>query len=207
MLADVAKRGGAFIGLNPIHALYPANPESASPYSPSSRRWLNVIYIDVNAVDDFRLSKEAQAWWQKPATQKALQQARDAEWVDYSTVTALKMTALRMAWKGFAARDDEQMAAFRAFVAQEGDSLYWQAAFDALHAHQVKEDALRWGWPVWPKAYQSIDSPEVKNSVSSIMMRWISGSGCNGWHTPSLPPAGRPVRALRCRLACIAIWR
>ncbi len=62
------RRGGAFIGLNPIHALYPANPESASPYSPSSRRWLNVIYIDVNAVDDFRLSKEAQAWWQSPET-------------------------------------------------------------------------------------------------------------------------------------------
>jgi 4-alpha-glucanotransferase len=41
MLADVGERGGAFIGLNPIHALYPANPESASPYSPSSRRWLN----------------------------------------------------------------------------------------------------------------------------------------------------------------------
>ncbi|STQ08693.1 4-alpha-glucanotransferase [Enterobacter cloacae] len=43
MLASVGERGGAFIGLNPIHALYPANPESASPYSPSSRRWLNVI--------------------------------------------------------------------------------------------------------------------------------------------------------------------
>ena len=162
MLVDVAQRGGAFIGLNPIHALYPANPESASPYSPSSRRWLNVIYIDVNAVDDFRLSKEAQAWWKKPATQQALQRARDAEWVDYSAVTALKMTALRMAWKSFSARDDEQMAAFRQFVAQEGDSLYWQAAFDALHAHQVKEDALRWGWPVWPEAFQSVDSPEVK---------------------------------------------
>ncbi|MBW7620829.1 4-alpha-glucanotransferase [Citrobacter portucalensis] len=162
MLVDVAQRGGAFIGLNPIHALYPANPESASPYSPSSRRWLNVIYIDVNAVDDFRLSKEAQAWWKKPATQQALQRARDAEWVDYSAVTALKMTALRMAWKSFSARDDEQMAAFRQFVAQEGDSLYWQAAFDALHAYQVKEDALRWGWPVWPEVFQSVDSPEVK---------------------------------------------
>ncbi|HEF0025326.1 TPA: 4-alpha-glucanotransferase [Citrobacter amalonaticus] len=162
MLVDVAKRGGAFIGLNPIHALYPANPESASPYSPSSRRWLNVIYIDVNAVDDFRLSQEAQAWWQMPDTQKILQQARDAQWVDYSAVTTLKMTALRMAWKGFATRDDEQMAAFRAFVAQEGDSLYWQAAFDALHAWQVKEDELRWGWPAWPEAYQSVDSPEVE---------------------------------------------
>lgn len=30
MLVDVAKRGGSFIGLNPIHALYLANPESAS---------------------------------------------------------------------------------------------------------------------------------------------------------------------------------
>ncbi len=90
MLVDVAKRGGSFIGLNPIHALYLANPESASPYSPSSRRWLNVIYIDVNAVEDFHLSEEAQAWWQLPTTQQTLQQARDADWVDYSTVTALK---------------------------------------------------------------------------------------------------------------------
>ncbi|VED45798.1 4-alpha-glucanotransferase (amylomaltase) [Raoultella terrigena] len=72
MLPEIAQRGGAFIGLNPIHALYPANPESASPYSPSSRRWLNVIYIDVNAVEDFRLSKEAQAWWQLPATPAGL---------------------------------------------------------------------------------------------------------------------------------------
>lgn len=162
MLADVGDRGGAFIGLNPIHALYPANPESASPYSPSSRRWLNVIYIDVNALDDFRNSKEAQAWWAMSTTQQTLKRARDAEWVDYATVTALKMAALRLAWKGFAQRDDQQMTAFRQFVTQEGESLYWQAAFDALHAWQVKEDEMRWGWPVWPEAYQSVNSPAVK---------------------------------------------
>ncbi|PNC12350.1 4-alpha-glucanotransferase [Enterobacter cloacae] len=162
MLVSVGERGGAFIGLNPIHALYPANPESASPYSPSSRRWLNVIYIDVNALDDFKNSKEAQAWWKLDTTQQMLKQARDAEWVDYATVTALKIAALRLAWKGFAKRDDAQMAAFRQFVMQEGESLYWQAAFDALHAYQVQEDEMRWGWPVWPEAYQSVDTPEVK---------------------------------------------
>lgn len=162
MLANVGERGGAFIGLNPIHALYPANPESASPYSPSSRRWLNVIYIDVNALDDFKNNKDAQAWWTLSTTQQMLKQAREADWVDYSTVTSLKMAALRLAWKGFSTRKDEQMAAFRQFVAQEGESLYWQAAFDALHAYQVKEDEMRWGWPVWPEAYQSIDSPDVK---------------------------------------------
>ena len=99
MLPEVAKRGGAFIGLNPIHALYPANPESASPYSPSSRRWMNVIYIDVNAVEDFANSDEAQAWWKLPATQKKLKAAREVAQVDYTAVTELKMTALRMAWK------------------------------------------------------------------------------------------------------------
>ena len=162
MLPEIARRGGAFIGLNPIHALYPANPESASPYSPSSRRWLNVIYIDVNAVDDFRHSKEAQKWWQSSATQQALQAARQTDDVDYTAVTALKLTALRMAWKGFSARNDETTAEFRQFVTREGESLYWQAAYDALHAWQVKQDPMRWGWPAWPKAYQDTDSPEVK---------------------------------------------
>ncbi|HEX4503558.1 MAG TPA: 4-alpha-glucanotransferase [Scandinavium sp.] len=162
MLPEIARRGGSFIGLNPIHALYPANPESASPYSPSSRRWLNVIYIDVTALDDFRDNKEAQAWWKLPTTQQTLKSVRDAEWVDYATVTALKISALRMAWKKFAVRDDDQMAAFRQFALNEGESLYWQAAFDALHAYQVKEDEMRWGWPAWPEAYQNIDSPEVK---------------------------------------------
>ncbi len=52
--------------------------------------------------------------------------------------------------------------AFRQFVAEQGDSLFWQAAFDALHAQQVKEDEMRWGWPAWPEMYQNVDSPEVR---------------------------------------------
>jgi len=79
MLEQVEERGGAFIGLNPIHALYPANPQSVSPYSPSSRRWLNVIYIDVNGVDEFQRSEEAQAWWHQPETQSMLTAARATE--------------------------------------------------------------------------------------------------------------------------------
>ena len=69
LVSEVAARGGAFVGLNPIHALYPGNPEAASPYSPSSRRWLNVIYIDVDAVADFQQSEAAQRWWQAAETQ------------------------------------------------------------------------------------------------------------------------------------------
>lgn len=163
MVIEIAARGGAFIGLNPIHALYPATPESASPYSPSSRRWMNIIYIDVNAVEDFTLSSAARQWWKREETQQKLQAARDAEWVDYTAVTELKLTALAMAWQQFLQRsgDDALMVGFRGFIAREGDSLFYQAAFDAVHAWQMQQDPQRWGWPVWPEAFQDADSPEV----------------------------------------------
>lgn len=58
MLVDVVKRGGSFIGLNSIYAFYSVNSESVSLYSSFFRRWLNVIYIDVNVVEDFYFSEE-----------------------------------------------------------------------------------------------------------------------------------------------------
>ncbi|WP_418163147.1 4-alpha-glucanotransferase [Pantoea vagans] len=164
MLPKVSARGGAFIGLNPVHALFPSSPESASPYSPSSRRWLNVLYIDVNAVTDFRQSAAAQAWWQLPQTQQTLAQARAAEWVDYAAVTRLKIQALSLAWPQFTQRDaiDPEVQAFNAFVSEGGESLLHQALFDALHADQMAQDSGRWGWPVWPEALQHPGSPAVQ---------------------------------------------
>ncbi|WP_072927503.1 4-alpha-glucanotransferase [Nissabacter archeti] len=157
MLEETAKRGGAFIGLNPIHALYPAMPESASPYSPSSRRWLNILYIDVNAVDEFRHSKAAQRWWKQPDTQAALEKARASEWVDYSAVTALKREALRLAFPDFEVlpATHARKRAYLQFVEQAGSSLRQQAAFDALHEQLIKENKECWGWPAWPEKYRN----------------------------------------------------
>ncbi|QCR34746.1 4-alpha-glucanotransferase [Nissabacter sp. SGAir0207] len=156
MLEETARRGGAFIGLNPIHALYPAMPESASPYSPSSRRWLNIVYIDVNAVDEFRHSEAAQRWWHAPENQAALERARAAEWVEYSTVTALKLAALRQAFPLFEnlPASHARKRAYLHFVAQGGSSLRQQAAFDALHERLMQEEEGRWGWPAWPEQYR-----------------------------------------------------
>ncbi len=164
MLQEIAQRGGAFIGLNPVHALFPADPESASPYSPSSRRWLNILYINVAAVTDFQQSDEAQAWWRSPATQQALEAARASEWVDYTAVTRLKLEALRLAWPGFKLRaaEDEEVCAFTAFVDEGGTSLLHQALFDALHARLSGDDPLLWGWPTWPEALQHPDAPAVR---------------------------------------------
>ena len=163
MIDETARRGGAFVGLNPLHALFPAEPESASPYSPSSRRWLNILYIDVNAVPDFQQSEAARAWWCLEATQQALQAARRAEWVDYPAVTRLKLEGLRLAWQAFRLRDadDAEAAAFEDFVEAGGDSLLCQGLFDALHAEQRKQDGDSHGWQSWPDAFQHPDSAAV----------------------------------------------
>ena len=41
------------LGINPLHALFAAEPLHCSPYSPSSRIWLDYLYIDVTAVPGF----------------------------------------------------------------------------------------------------------------------------------------------------------
>ncbi len=168
MLAEIAERGGDFIGLNPLHALYPANPEGASPYSPSSRRWLNVLYIDVAQVEDFQQSKAAQRWWKTVKTQRALEKARDSEWVEYALVARLKLEALRLAWMQFRQRDaqDDAMLAFEAFVREGGDNLWYQAAYDALQCEKSADDTLRvgWpGWPGWPEAWHNTQLPAVQS--------------------------------------------
>lgn len=163
MIVETARRGGAFVGLNPLHALFPAEPESASPYSPSSRRWLNILYIDVGAVPDFQQSEAAQAWWRLEATQQALQAARRTEWVDYPAVTRLKLAGLRLAWRQFRQRDAEEaeVTAFDAFIEAGGDSLLFQGLFDALHAARREQQADCHGWQSWPEAFQRPDSAAV----------------------------------------------
>lgn len=164
LLSQVASRGGAFVGLNPIHALCPGDPEAASPYSPSSRRWLNIIYIDVAAVPDFQHSEAAQQWWQAAETQHALQAVRATDWVDYSAVMALKLKGLRLAYPQFMARkaDDAQRQAFARFVKQGGESLWLQAAYDALYVHLEKETGRAQGWNAWPDAYRNARGPVVR---------------------------------------------
>src|SRR3977135_1607522 len=53
-LVELAGRVGAGgIGVNPLHALFDDRPGEPSPYSPTSRLFLNPLYIDVEANAEF----------------------------------------------------------------------------------------------------------------------------------------------------------
>ncbi|MEZ9176073.1 4-alpha-glucanotransferase [Vibrio kanaloae] len=191
LVADIASRGGDFVGLNPIHSLFPANPEGASPYSPSSRRWLNILYIDVSSVPEFALSAEAQQTVGSAEFQQRLQKVREAHWVNYTEVSELKMGILPLLFAEFKTRhldkNSDRAQAFLAFVEEGGDSLMHQAAFDALHGELHTEDSGMWGWPVFPEKYRTFDSPAtqkyIKDNLDQVhlymYLQWLADCQIN----------------------------
>ncbi|WP_423841556.1 4-alpha-glucanotransferase [Actinobacillus equuli] len=158
-LSRLAEKGGDFVGLNPIHAIFPANPESASPYSPSSRLWQNIIYIDVTAIDAFQQSSEAQAWFHSAEIQQQLIEARVKDYVDYSQVMRLKLEGLRLAYATFVQQDQQ---AFEQFINEYGESLKVQGTFDALHYWLSSQFSEQWGWNFWAQEYQDYASNTVQ---------------------------------------------
>ncbi|MGR6980148.1 4-alpha-glucanotransferase [Testudinibacter sp. P27/CKL/0425] len=162
-LHQFQQAGGDFVGLNPIHALFPANPEGASPYSPSSRQWLNIIYIDVAALPEFQQSAVAQQWLAAEATQTTLAQLRAQDWIDYSAVMALKLAGLKLAFEQFEqAPNHARQQLFQQFVENGGESLQVQATFDALHADLSARLDNQWGWDCWAPEYQDYHSDAVR---------------------------------------------
>ncbi|CAM2990209.1 4-alpha-glucanotransferase [Vibrio neptunius] len=186
LVADIASRGGDFVGLNPIHSLFPANPEGASPYSPSSRRWLNIMYIDVSSVPEFALSIEAQQRVGSAEFQQRLQKARESHWVNYTEVADLKLSVLPLLFSEFKKRhldkNTERAQAFLAFVEEGGDSLVHQAAFDALHASLHAENSNIWGWPVFPDEYRRFENTAVQKFIEQnldqvhlyMYLQWVA---------------------------------
>lgn len=153
-LCDLARRfadvGADFVGLNPLHALFPDNPAHCSPYSPSSRTWLNPIYIQVPSVPEVLNSAAAQT----AISALDLDALRDTEFVDYPGVYRAKESVLQLAFEQlFGARRE----AFRSWVVEKGRALEQFARWETLQLHFAQQGKR--SFADWPEPYQSPDSP------------------------------------------------
>ncbi|ABD89313.1 4-alpha-glucanotransferase [Rhodopseudomonas palustris] len=131
-----AKHGCDVLGLNPLHQMFPDKPEHASPYSPASRHFLNVLYIDVVAIPEFRHSERARQLLEQPAFSDRLTRCRATSQIDYSLANALKLQALWLAYEDFrSAASQARNSAFQSFVEQAGEALRNSSLFQALRDH------------------------------------------------------------------------
>jgi 4-alpha-glucanotransferase len=161
-LARLCRRAGslgaATVGVNPLHALFAAEPRHYSPYSPSSRAWLDYLYIDVTAVPGFADDAAARAL----APEATIAAARGTELVDYAAVAALKRPVLEALHRRFRERGGGTAvdADFRAFLNEGGEALAAFALFEALHEHFTASGGP-FSWHEWPAAMRDPNSPEI----------------------------------------------
>jgi 4-alpha-glucanotransferase len=168
--AGVARQGGTLIGVNPLHALFPADPARISPYSPSSRLFLNPLYIDVTAVPDLAASAEARERVASNEFGHRLARVRTAGLVDYPAVARLKSDILHLLWQAF--RDNhlgsnptERGQAFQRFQAAGGDALIRFAQFHTVQADCIERDGF--AWKDWLPGMHSADAPDVLHFVEA----------------------------------------
>jgi 4-alpha-glucanotransferase len=159
LLEWTASVGGAFVGVNPLHALRNAGMD-VSPYSPVSRLFRNVIYLDVEAVPELADSDEARRMLESDALRDERERLRASDRVEYERVMALKRRVLATLHREFAARhsagDTERGRAYREYVAGQGEALEMFATFEAL------ADEQRTGnWREWPEELRDPASPAV----------------------------------------------
>lgn len=163
--------GAAVIGLNPLHALKNTKPYHISPYSPSSRLFLNDLYIDVEQVAEYQTAPEVKACLAEPSFQARIEAARRGELVEYDAVRSIKREVLELCHRAFLREHwegeepelqprTERGRAFHQFVAREGESLTSYAVFQALEEAQQAEHGISATWADWPEHYR-IPTPEA----------------------------------------------
>ena len=131
--------------LNPLSAATPGEPQQSSPYYPSSRRFLNPLYLRVEEVPGASLATR-----EVEPLSAAGRRLNDERLIDRNAVFQLKQQALQTIWERWS-----PSAAFERYCVQQGDPLRQFASFCVL-AEQFGQD-----WRQWPAEYQRAEGPAV----------------------------------------------
>ena len=172
LAAGAGRFGACFLGLSPLHALFPTDRAKVSPYSPSSRFFVDPMFIDLSQLPDFAGS-DAARFLAEPANAKELDRLRDSELVDHAAAWLLKRAALGRYWSRVANGTDPAFAAFRT---EMGEPLELHATFEALSEHFAGEGCTWVG--EWPEAYRDAGSGAVRawreaNTMKVAFHAWL----------------------------------
>ena len=147
-LSDLAQWSGSLgcglILLNPLHAALPLLPQNPSPYYPSSRRFRNPLFLNIDAlpgadradIEPFRVRARV---------------LNDCRIIDRDEIYRLKMAAVEVLWRDF--RGDPE---FESYCREQGPSLRRFAIFSALAEHYGRP------WQQWPEEHRNPHSSALE---------------------------------------------
>lgn len=162
-----------YVLVNPLHAAEPKPPLEPSPYLPTSRRYVNPLYLRPESVPEYaRLSEKKRERIRK--LREGLLRELKADRIERDPVWRAKLAALRIVFdEGLSevrrmARDD--------FARREGRPLMQFATWCAL----VGEHGMN--WREWPAEFQRPSSPAVAAFAAThatdidffVWLQWVA---------------------------------
>lgn len=157
-LADLAAlsgaRGADYVLVNPLHAAEPVPPVQPSPYSPSTRRFFNPIYIRIEAIPELAYLRPRKRAALEKLRDEVAGLNRDAERLDRDAVYAAKLQALELLYH--TRRSPSRQAAFDEFCRISGSGLDDFALWSAIREDAAPDD------PMWTDPAFSLDSREAE---------------------------------------------
>jgi 4-alpha-glucanotransferase len=194
-----AAQGADALAISPVHALFAAAPERYSPYAPSSRRFLNPLYIDparVGGASALRTVIDAH---------NLRQELAELEWlelIDWPRAGRARITLLRALFD-WSSADSQLTRELSAFRCEQGEALERHARFEALQVH-FRAHGTPGGWQAWPAEYHDPASPAVaafarehsRDVAFHAFLQWLAARG--------LEDAQRTARASGMAIGLIA---
>lgn len=198
LLAEqAAARGAAAVAVSPVHAMFSADPGRYSPYAPSSRLFLNVLYADPAAL----FGPQALAAVSAQGLGGELSRLAGLPLIDWPAAAQAKLAVLRALFHGFSRNAPPRLHEdFLAFEREGGEPLRSHARFEAIHAWRAAQTQDRSGWRHWPAAFRSPASPEVARFAAQherevsfhVFLQWLAARGL-GDVQAAARRAGMPV--------------
>jgi 4-alpha-glucanotransferase len=190
MCAIAGDAGATLLGINPLHASHRSDPEAASPYAPTSRRFLNWLAIDVEALPE---ASDPDVQHYIGSVSEDLEALRGRAFVDYTGVAMVKAPALKLC---FAVLAGPRTEAFAAFVTAGGEPLRRFAIHEALVARYGRDPAA---WPDDLRAGQlaainAFSRTEARVIEFSMYLQWCASEQL---HAVALAARAQGVRLYR----------
>jgi len=156
------RRSGAdFLLINPLHAAEPDAPLTPSPYLPTSRRFVNPVYLRVEAIPEcayLPVAERSLVEWQ---AEEARPLSTDDGPIDRDAVWTAKKVALEVVYAQ--PRSTARQARFDAFRADQGQGLEDYATWCALTEHFAGTE--------WPAAVHDVRSEAVQQLRTELADR------------------------------------
>jgi len=160
--------GAGYVLVNPLHAAAPTAPMEPSPYLPTSRRFVNPLYLRVEAIPEFAgLHKRGRVRRLRDGVQK---RAAALDAIDRDSAWAAKRAALELVFS--VPRTAGRDLAYAAFRAREG------AALDDFATWCALAEAHGGDWHQWPESVRHPGADGVakfvaKHSAAVDFHRWL----------------------------------